>query len=282
MGAQRSEGWPRLVGTSRIVCVRHGDASGEQLFTMRPDGSDLRALTGGPGQGDSCCPAWSPDGARICFTSNRSGHTTLWLMASDGSDQRQLTGAGAGEDYEPAWSPDASAIVFARGDHQADDLWLIEVASGQERPLTTEQRLDCSPAWSPDGRCIVFHRALGSPSGLYLVSAEGGDARFLAPGAYPSWAPDGTRLAWAHGASLWVLGMSVQGTPTGRATPLVCTPEMVVRASSWSPDGSALVFEAQLTDAAGARERMMIVDVADGEPRDLGPGYQPSWSPWLH
>lgn len=282
MGGQRSEEQADLMGTSRIVCVRHAETTGEQLLTMRPDGGDLRGLTGGPGQGDNWCPAWSPDGARICFTSNRTGRAALWLMASDGSDQRQLTGTGPGEDYEPSWSPDGAAIVFARGDHQADDLWLVDVTSGEARPLTTEQRLDCCPAWSPDGHQIVFTRTLASPSGLYIVPAEGGDPRFLAPGAHPSWAPNAEHIAWAHGASLWVLGMAAKGTPTGRARPLVCAAEMLVRASSWSPDGSAVVFEAQLTDAAGARERLMLVDAGGGEPRDLGPGYQPSWSPWLH
>jgi len=56
---------------------------------------------------------------------------------------------------------------------------------------------------------------------------------------------------------------------------------MVVGGLSWSPDGAALVFETRITDSGGVRDRLMLMDLDDGEPRDLGPGCQPSWSPWL-
>lgn len=267
---------------SRIACARHLDECGDQVFALRLDGTDPRRLTGGAGQGNNWCPTWSPDGARICFTSDRGGHAGLWLMGPDGSDQRRLTGEAGAEDYEPSWAPDGASVVFSRGDHQADDLWIVDAASGQARRLTDEQRLDVSPAWSPDGRWIVFCRIFACPRGLHIIPAGGGAARFLIAGAHPSWAPDGKRLAFAHGASLWLLPMSAEGEPAGRARPLVCAAEILVNASSWSPDGEKLVFEAQVTTACGARDRLMIVDAAGGEPHDFGPGYQPSWSPWLH
>ncbi|MGI5817323.1 MAG: TolB family protein [Armatimonadota bacterium] len=270
-----------LAGTSRIACTRQLSRCGEQVFTLRPDGSDLRALTGGPGEGDNWGPAWHPDGRSICVTSNRTGHAVLWLLARDGSDQRQLTGAAEAEDYEPCWAPHGMTIAFARGDHHADDLWLLDVPSGQARPLTREQRLDVSPAWSPDGRWIVFRRAFGRPPGLYIIPAKGGQARMLIPGTHASWAPDGARLACANGPSLMLLSVDAEGRPTGRARPVVCAAEMLVGASSWSPDGSTLVFGARVTDANGTRERLMIVAAAGGEPRDLAAGSQPSWSPWL-
>jgi len=54
-----------------------------------------------------------------------------------------------------------------------------------------------------------------------------------------------------------------------------------VRRSSWSPDGDALVFEAQVTDADGLRQRLMLVAADGGEPHDIGPGSGPAWSPLL-
>ena len=56
---------------------------------------------------------------------------------------------------------------------------------------------------------------------------------------------------------------------------------MMVRRSSWSPEGDALVFGAQITDATGVRDRLMVVTIDGGEPRDLGPGSGPAWSPPL-
>jgi TolB protein len=59
---------------------------------MNADGSDQHPLTGtrsgDSGDGD---PAWSPDGRKIAFDSDRSGKSRIYLMNADGSRQRPLT-----------------------------------------------------------------------------------------------------------------------------------------------------------------------------------------------
>ena len=49
-------------------------------------------------------PAWSPDGTRIAFTSERDGDFKIYTMRDDGTDVRQLTVNDA-RDEMPAWSP---------------------------------------------------------------------------------------------------------------------------------------------------------------------------------
>src|SRR5207247_11024943 len=69
-------------------------------------------LTEGPAwDGD---PAWSPDGQRIAFSSQRDGSTDIYVMNADGSGLRRVTAGPF--DQQPAWSPDGARIVFTAGD----------------------------------------------------------------------------------------------------------------------------------------------------------------------
>ena len=56
---------------------------------MNADGSDVVALTHSPGL--DVRPAWSPDGKRIAFTSNRDGNYEIYVMNADGSHPRNVT-----------------------------------------------------------------------------------------------------------------------------------------------------------------------------------------------
>src|SRR5262249_8787075 len=53
-------------------------------------------------------PAFSPDGERIAFRSDRLG-AGIWVMGRTGGSPRRLTDGG----FNPAWSPDGNQIVFA-------------------------------------------------------------------------------------------------------------------------------------------------------------------------
>ncbi len=56
-------------------------------------------------------PAWSPDGRRIAFESDRDGNDEIYVMNADGSGVTRLTDNDA-IDRSPAWSPDGRRIAF--------------------------------------------------------------------------------------------------------------------------------------------------------------------------
>ena len=72
---------------------------------MDADGGNQTSLTNNPGSYFQ--PAWSPDGDKIAFTSNRDGNPEVYVMDADGANPTSLTN-NPGSTTEPAWSPDGS------------------------------------------------------------------------------------------------------------------------------------------------------------------------------
>jgi TolB protein len=72
-----------------------------QIFTVGPDGSELRMLTN---KGNNEEPSFAPDGRFIVFTSDREGKRGVFVMRSDGEDQRRIT-PSAIKAHSPRWSP---------------------------------------------------------------------------------------------------------------------------------------------------------------------------------
>ncbi len=59
---------------------------------MNANGSGQRSLTRNPAT--DADPAWSPDGRKIAFVSNRGGTYEVYVMNPDGSGQQRLTQPG--------------------------------------------------------------------------------------------------------------------------------------------------------------------------------------------
>ena len=75
-------------------------------------------------------PAWSPDGERIAFTSDRlGGRNQLFLMQRDGTAVVALTEQGDVAFARPSWSPDGTKIVCTGDSGQSERLYIIEVPS---------------------------------------------------------------------------------------------------------------------------------------------------------
>ena len=99
---------------------------------------------------------FSPDGKRIAFHSNRSGHEEIWVCSSDGTSAVQVTSLGGPRCGTPRWSPGGDEIVFEANPEGHWDIFAVPASGGAARRLTTQSSQDAIPSWSHDGTWIYF------------------------------------------------------------------------------------------------------------------------------
>jgi dipeptidyl aminopeptidase/acylaminoacyl peptidase len=175
----------------------------------------------------SSSPAWSPDGSRLAFATDRDDKRQIYVIDPRGGEARKLTSVEDGVGSF-AWSPDGKSFAFTATDPKTDadkerekkygefdvygegyrmsHLWVHDIATGKARRLTTGAFTVGSFDWSPDGREIAFaHRAnpsntSGDTEDISVVSVTDGKLRDLVtqPGADggPTWSPDGRTIAF--------------------------------------------------------------------------------------
>ena len=176
----RSELWIQDLAGGDPVQLTHGTADGQsmapslspdgrtvafavspfgrdwEIFAIRVDGTGLVNLTAHQAF-DGWRPAWSHDGTRISFFSDRDdpANDEIYVMNADGSGVRRLTDHPA-DDAMSTWSPDGSHIAFETNRAGGFDIWVMNADGTDPRPLTTHPADDEWPAWSPDGTRIAF------------------------------------------------------------------------------------------------------------------------------
>ncbi|WP_283134277.1 S9 family peptidase [Rhizohabitans arisaemae] len=203
---------------------------------------------------------------------------------------------------DPQLRPDGDAVAYTltQADPESDEnrsqIWLAEPGAKPRR--LTGGPSDSAPRWSPDGRTLAFLRAAGGPPQIWLLPMDGGEPRALteAPlgAGAPVWSPDGTALAYsgpcgdpdpnapvaddrlghkADGSGL-LRGLTVHvhvvTVATGEVVQ-VTSGDFFAGAPTWSPDGTALAFVADLGEDRDLVPSGVVcsVEAGGGEPKAL-------------
>jgi Tol biopolymer transport system component len=220
------------------------------IYTMDADGSNELLLTTSGNE-----PSWSPDGAKIVFSSIRDGDREIYVMNSDGTGQTRLTNH-SGFDGSPTWSPNGEKIAFTRG-LEPSEIYVMDSDGSSPTSLTSDLSLSSSnPDWSPDGTKIVFYGTLNE-EGLIVMNADGtGKTLLTSPVGLappnPSWSPDGKKIAFERmsfgdpDATHDIYVINADGTNLTRLTKTPIPGGSSILnydlEPTWSPDGTKIAF----------------------------------------
>src|ERR1700722_10866379 len=160
------------------------------LYVFDVASKKMTQVTGG--DYDDGSPAWSPDGTRLAFSSNRTAdpdrnyNTDVWVVSADNTDKgahlTQIT-TNPGEDHSPAWSPDGKWIAYVT----QTDPKLFEYATknlaispatggGAAKGLTRELDRNVEELkFSADSQSVFFIADDDGTQNLCKISVSGGE-----------------------------------------------------------------------------------------------------------
>ena len=209
-------------------------------------------------------PRWSPDGELIAFlrrndlSSRYWRANELWIMDRKGEQARRLY---VGQFYNPhiSWSLDSRLLAFEVDEAGERYIYTVDWQFGRIKQLALGE----GPAWSPTSNRLVFRRHEKEMDVIYRVNSDGSDLKAIARVPIerpqrnytylpaPSWAPDGTRVAFGVNSSKYV-GVRIQNVE-GERLKEIQTQHQKVRQLNWSADSTQLAYVLSGSNRPGQR-----------------------------
>ena len=228
----------------RLAYVATTD-TGNDLFTVRPDGTRTRRLTSGQRVFE---PVWSPDHSQLLYGryDGRSFSAAWWVMDARTGKTRRVVGGALPYSGGAAWAPDGRRIAWVG----YQGVFTRDLRTGKQtripRPDDIFNYRDVT--WSPDGRQLaVSAQFTDTANDLVIVSASSGEVRHITrlAGAevQPDWSPDGSRIVFVH-----MTGRSQEQhdllsvRPDGSDRRLLAHTRQLDTSPAWSPNGHRVAY----------------------------------------
>ena len=230
-------------------------------------------------------PFPAPDGKRLVYESLIAGKYQLFIMSTEGRDQKQITNDPWNHDT-PSWSPDGRKIAYVSDQNGHEVIYTIDIDGTHPERLTPDTADSIHPNWSADSKRVIYctdddmHPPKKNASEIYIVDVETKKITTIVSGGtstYPSWSPDGAKIVFRRMIGDMNSEVFVANSDGTGVTNL--SNHMAFDGwPAWSPDGKKIAFSSNrranyqihIMDADGSNVRLL----ANTE----GRATEPRWS----
>ena len=229
-------------------------------------------------------PAWSPDGSKIAYASDKSGKTMdLYVLDWRTGVERRVTALDGSAEVSPAWSPDGRFLAYQ---DNTGATFTVEIDTGVVKQVILPLFAPGKPTWHASGRTIAIaalkpytRRFREGTSQVLTVDLATGALTYTEPAKFesfstrgedgPVYAPDGTVLAAVMHSQLYLIPVDANGVPNGAARKIN---HEVTDAPTWSGDSRSLLYL--------SNGKLRLISRDGGQPRTVP--LDLSWRPQQH
>jgi TolB protein len=220
---------PRISPDNSRLAFASLGSEGWSIRMYSLDLNRLVAFPAGTAGGSNQSPAWSADGAKIAFSSSRTGDPEIWVADAGGANLRRITNF-RGPDVAPTWNPKTNAqLAWVSGRTGLPQIYIMD-QDGSNIQRLTDGGYAVSPSWSPNGQLLAFSwnrkYGPGDPGGVDIHVIDIASKNYLqlthesGSNDFPSWAPDGRHIVFerAIGKRTEIWSMLADGTEQHQLT----------------------------------------------------------------
>src|ERR1019366_2369556 len=202
--------YPRLSPDGRRAAIAIAEEQGAQVWLYNFQETLTRLTFEGPANN---VPAWTPDGKRIVFLSNKDDIPSIFWQLADGSGGlERLNTSNEFLDAPLSFTPDGQRIAFIEANPTTGyDIWVMRMSARKAEPFIRTPFNESAPQFSPDGHWMAYVSNESGRNEIYVVAYPGPGGKWQIStegGTEPIWNRNGRELFFRDGKKMMAVDIA--------------------------------------------------------------------------